>query len=540
MLALLPAVIVAAAFQTDDLGSLSGAVVNSATGEPVHKTQVIAEPEGSGKGGTRATMTDSSGRFGFANVEAGRYRLRARRNGFLETHFGARRAESKGAVLTLGPGQEVKDLIIKLRPFGVITGTVRDSDGDPLEGAAVSALRFQYEKGKREIMVAGRAWTDDIGQYRIANLIPGPYYVRAKPAPPESDITAAGDSESRAGMLTLAPVLYPGVAEGRAATPIEVGARVPAAGIDLTLPLIKVFRVRGQVALPAGNTTAANVRLLPMPAVEPEMIFLDLSAEVDKDGRFEIRQVPAGLYRLQAAASQRDGGAFGLITGYAEVMVSREDVDGVRVALERSAEVRVRLAVEGEDAPRLEGANIGVAGLDSGPSFNRVLRPGEAGFRLELPRGRYSVAVEPPVKRRLLIVKRVRAAATDVLGEGLTIAGPGEFEVDIVLSEDAGSVTGMVAGEDGKPIQGATVVVVPADLRARLDLFKETTTDQNGRFELSPVAPGDYKVFAWDEVEPGIWFDGEFLKRFEAKAESLKVVAKGQASLTLRAIGETR
>ena len=53
------------------------------------------------------------------------------------------------------------------------------------------------------------------------------------------------------------------------------------------------------------------------------------------------------------------------------------------------------------------------------------------------------------------------------------------------------------------------------DRRTRIDLFKSTTSDQNGRFQFTDLAPGDYKVFAWDDVERYQWFDPEFVKDYE-------------------------
>lgn len=512
--------------------------MNSATGGPANKVQIVAETEGAREGEGPATVTDASGTFRLVKLEPGRYRLRARRNGFLETYYGARRPDAKGTVLRLEAGQELKDLKIKLQPFGVITGTIRESDGEPLLGASVSALRFTYQKGKRAITVEAQARTDDIGQYRIANLPPGQYYVRATLRLSDSDFAALDRSGSNAGIQVLAPALYPGVTDGRIATPLEIGPGSRVAGIDLTLPQMQVFRVKGQVAMPPGNVSTPSVRMFSMSRVEPEMIFPDLSARPNKDGKFEIHGVPAGPYRLQAITNWMEGNAHRTLIGYTEVTVSREDVTGVWIAPEPGAEIRAQVVVEGEGAPNLEGASLRFVGIDNGSSVNFGIRKGEDVFRMELQRGRYAVAVELPPGRGSLFLKSARTATADVLADGLTVPGPVKIDVEVVLSAEAGSVAGVVADKDGNPMQGATVVIVPARLRTRVDLFKEAATDQNGRFELGSLAPGDYKMFAWDDVEPGMWFDPEFLKRFESKAESVKVTAKGRSGVTLRAMAD--
>jgi hypothetical protein len=50
----------------------------------------------------------------------------------------------------------------------------------------------------------------------------------------------------------------------------------------------------------------------------------------------------------------------------------------------------------------------------------------------------------------------------------------------------------------------------------RADLYRSTSTaDISGRFHFEAVAPGNYTLFAWEDVEEGIWHDPEFVNRFE-------------------------
>lgn len=527
-LALLLAVQVVSATKPPEKGSVSGVVFNSVTGEPQRKVQIVAEAEGARESADPITVTDASGRFRLTQLEPGRYRIRARRNGFLETYFGARRAEARGTILRLEAGQEIKDLKIRLQPFGVITGTIRDSDGEPLPGATVSAMRFQYVKGRRESRVAARTWTDDIGQYRIANLPPGLYYVRANPNLSDSALTG-----SDANTLVLAPAVYPGVTDSRGATPIEIAPGSLASGIDLNLPQMQVFRVMGKVTMPREKVASASVSLFPVSSFDQELIFFNLSATPGKDGAFEIQRVPAGSYRLQAIVNSAEGSMFRSFMGRAEVAVSREDVTGIQVVAEPGVEVQAHIVVEGSGTPDVGGARLNIVGIDSARSFEFGMQNGVNVFRFEMPRGRYAVNVELPPQLGSLFLKKIQTENTDVLAEGLTIAGPSR--IDVILSAEAGRLTGVVIDKAGNPLQGATVVVVPDRLRRRVDLFKDATADQNGRFEFLSVAPGDYRLFAWDDVEPGMWFGPGFLERFESNAAPVNVSAKGQPTVLVRA-----
>jgi hypothetical protein len=81
-----------------------------------------------------------------------------------------------------------------------------------------------------------------------------------------------------------------------------------------------------------------------------------------------------------------------------------------------------------------------------------------------------------------------------------------------------------VKASDGLPAAGVWVVLVPDEAhRNEFHLFKQRATDQYGRFDLRGIAPGDYKLFSWEQVEPNAWEDPDFLKLFEVKGESVSL-----------------
>jgi uncharacterized surface anchored protein len=43
-------------------------------------------------------------------------------------------------------------------------------------------------------------------------------------------------------------------------------------------------------------------------------------------------------------------------------------------------------------------------------------------------------------------------------------------------------------------------------------------TDQNGDFRVTGLAPGDYFIAAWEELEQGLSDDTDFLNRFTSQA----------------------
>ena len=61
-------------------------------------------------------------------------------------------------------------------------------------------------------------------------------------------------------------------------------------------------------------------------------------------------------------------------------------------------------------------------------------------------------------------------------------------------------------------------------------------SDQSGRFTLKGIAPGDYKLFAWEQIEAGAYQDPDFLKPFENRGESINIREGSRETRQLKAI----
>ena len=151
----------------EDLCKVSGSVVKLAGGEPLRKARVQLRSEEE-RTRTISSITDAGGLFTLKNVEPGRYRLSVSRNGFVAQQYGQRKPTDTGAVLTLRPGQEIKDLLFRLIPSAVIAGRILDEDGEPLPSVEVSATREVYAEGKRTLSTFTVVSTNDLGEYRLS------------------------------------------------------------------------------------------------------------------------------------------------------------------------------------------------------------------------------------------------------------------------------------------------------------------------------------------------------------------------------------
>ena len=176
--------------QSSGRAAIQGIVIKDPSSEPVNKVLVELIAENQTESGNYTATTDIRGSFLYRKHSAGRYRLFAERTGFLDIdkHHG----RSEGRVFTLTGGQELKDLQIRLQAAAVLRGRVTDEDGDPLAGAEVTALRQTFASGHRHWEQVGSERTNDLGEFRIANLASGNVYVSVNPPPDFSSLIESG------------------------------------------------------------------------------------------------------------------------------------------------------------------------------------------------------------------------------------------------------------------------------------------------------------------------------------------------------------
>jgi hypothetical protein len=123
-------------------------------------------------------------------------------------------------------------------------------------------------------------------------------------------------------------------------------------------------------------------------------------------------------------------------------------------------------------------------------------------------------------------VKSAKLGGVDVLNTGFRFAGEPDKVLEIVLARNAGSLAGRVEDERRQPVAGVFVTLVPNISTARLyrtDMYKTTSTDAEGRFEVKNLPPGEYKVFALEGFEKDAWLDPDFFKPYEGRGLAITV-----------------
>jgi protocatechuate 3,4-dioxygenase beta subunit len=537
----------------EDYGKIEGSVLNAQTGEPIRKAEVILTRNDGNNGGpdgpdSQAITTRDDGAFAFDTVAPGRYSIRVTRTGFIREGTG--RTSVTGTQLSnlqLAKAQTLRGITVKMVPQGVITGRVLDEDGEPVARANVSVQKYSYPNGRRSLSNAGGANTNDLGEYRIWGLSPATYFVHATASPQGPGL---GGPRNRVKTVeAFAPTYFPGVESSDRATPIEITAGAQAQNIDIRLRRSRMFTISGIIVDPAGQPVSrANVHLStlgPQGEIGPTGGGRGGNS-MARDGSFTMTNVMPGSYLLQAQFQGRDGGGrespnSGMM-GSLKLDVGAENISGLRVIVQPSGSITGSIKFDGSDAPpekpylrvMLEPTTMGWMGGMSGSATKE-----DGKFILgNVNADRYRVRVSgiPAgfyLKNLQLGNQDIRATGLDFTGGTGAISG----ELTITLAANPGSIEGVVKNSSkDETMANVTVVLVPkTEYLGLTDQFKTTISGPQGDFKFTSLPPGEYDVFAFEEIENGAWYDPAIRMQYRDQAKSAKVEKGAIANVELKA-----
>ena len=480
--------------------------------------------------------TDEGGKFAFRDVDPGTYRLFVYHDGYVRQEYGQRVFPGQGAPLSLSAGEVLKDLRIALMPAGNVSGRIVDNLGKPAVGVQIQLMKALYNQiGLRTFQAVGNTRTNDRGEYRLHWVTPGRYYlVGGTPQGPAGFVGFGGGPNSNESGDSYTFTYYPGATDFSRATAVEVrpGAEVVA---DFLVPKQQLYIIRGRVVDPASPIPppSASIALAFQNLTGANTIFTRNPLYSGATGMFELRDVVPGTYLLYVNTA---GGV-----GREPVEIVNANIEGLVVTVNAGLSIAGRVSVEGGTVPNV-GVRIQLRPMAGGsplwfgnlPSTQQIQPDGT--FRLEnvLP-GPYRIT--PPSVPELY-VKQLRFDRFDALHQPVDIVQRGSEipTLDIVLSPNVSQVEGLVTDAKLQPVAGVQVVLVPDSTRDRLDLYKTATTDQAGRFTITSVAPGDFKIFAWETLDGNQYFDPDFLRRSEPSAKPVRVTESSKQAVTIQVI----
>jgi 5-hydroxyisourate hydrolase-like protein (transthyretin family) len=515
---------------------------------------------------TVTTQTD--GKFSF-DLEPGIYRIIADVNGYVPAELGQRGTLGMGTPVYVEAGQTLNALTIRMTRTGVVTGRIVDMAGVPAEQVPVEVFRVSYNRlGQRLMDVGAIAVTDDRGTYRLHGVTPGRYYVNAgSMAISDAAVLAVGRAVLEGvepGMIRDARSLtqiyrmtyYPGVSELDRAATIEVKAGEESRA-DMTVTRDTRHRVSGRVV------DAQTGR--PPTGVSVSLVYETKTGGTSgttggrfntETGAFSFQDVLPASYtvRAEGRAAQPTGarGADSLAAQMAAAATAQaaapavivpvnvlQDIDNLVLTISPSAPLDGRLTVNGETPSTLplDRLRAGLRPFKDGgvsPAGPAVQVSPDGAFHFDgIREGDYKFAITgmPPG----FYVEKAEIKGVDLLGDVMHYSPTLGGSLEVVLQRGTGAITGTVIDAQSKTAAGVEVVLVP-DQRRRLDLYSTAIADRNGRFTLTEIPPGNYRLFSWEAIEPYSYFDPEVLSRYEMRGTPARVAASSNNAVTLTII----
>ena len=426
--------------------TVRGTVVNSVTGEPIYRALVQI-------GGQYAMLTDHEGHFEFDGV----------------TLSGDSSVGDEAGILFAGPLQSLhgrstpatplpsptRELIVKLVPEAIISGTVTGQDGNPLEGIPVQLKTLAIQDGLSRWRPRQQTRTNSEGQYRFAELEAGKYEVT-------TGFHTEGLADSQAS-LGYIPARYPpaggGSSSSETAIVLKPGDHAVA---DLNPDVEKLFPVTGTIT---GYGESRGVAFRVETASGEE--FTPTARFTPRNGEFRV-MLPGGSYQVTATAYMRQGP----IEARREVTVPQGPVAGISFAMEPYATIPVDVEVDtvnqpsdgtgqaGASAPQTTLAGIISLTSANGEGFTPFLsarplhqrgddsvrgRTGPLAIENVSP-GRYVLRAEPPSP---WYVASASCGGVDLTHDELVVGGGSVgCSIHVVLRNDSGSAHVTVRDSD--------------------------------------------------------------------------------------------
>jgi hypothetical protein len=516
---------------------ISGVVVDAQSSQPLPSTVIFLLAGSTEPVEILASeLTDAEGRFAFENVAPGKYTLNAQRRGYAPQAY--LQHENYWTGIAVGPGLNSERIRFPLQPSASISGQVFDEGSEPVRAANVLLFEQSLENGRRATRMRETATTDDEGRFRFGHLLPGKYIVGVSAVPwyslaaPQLEEDDHGErfsarSDGNLASETALDVIYP-------VTFFPNARDLPSATV---------------ISLRAGDVEKADIRLQPMPAIHLRVRIP--TSDAANSSNIQIAQQMGEGLELPVRITQRSAGPgvmelTGLPPGHLIVHADATEGgnrttqtqnldlsgDAEIEASKGNADVKVSGVARMEDGSGLpEVAVVQLRRLPGGDaSFARCQPDGAFSFENEpIATGSYEVSLPNPDS----FIKGLKATGAKVFGLKVEIEAGKDVRLELTLARTMSSING-IALRDGKPIEGAMVLLVPQDVEDFGQLIRRDQSDSDGTFTLKMVPPGRYTVLAIEKGWELEWANPEVLRRYLPGGESVQVGPDGIPSIKVK------
>jgi hypothetical protein len=497
---------------------VEGVVRDAQTGTPISGAQLRLS--GTLPGETRPTtisgVSAADGTFRLLALPA-EYTLSAQREGYFgQTVYGVWQTASSQKI-KVSAGQlptPLPQLTFNLTATGVITGQVVDHNGRPASRVPVAAMQTRYAEGRSTMIAVNSGTTNERGEYRLFWVPPGDYLVAFNPltsilTPP---VITTGNIQS---IQTL--TFFPGTTDRSRARTVSLASGKEIRNVDFAIQTVPVFTISGRVdyLFPPAPVGLPGYSLLSKESLTPNPVPLSNANSVPmlsrQQGLFEFRAIASGTYDLFATVPAGNGQPSQF--GRTSINVGSQDLKDITIPVQPVFELHGRVVPHGIRLPESTTLRLLLIGRANLPAEARMGSSGEFRFN-NLLAGDFRLEVGLPDG----------AFVADLPSNVFQLPTGTTEPLTITVRGDAGRITGTATSADGKVGTDTTVVLVPErQLRRNSMLFATARPDETGRFSMTRLAPGTYKLFAWEGVLNTAWLNAEFLSGQEDRGIPLTI-----------------
>jgi hypothetical protein len=420
------------------------------------------------------TFTDSQGAFVLHPLRAGNYYVEVNKQGYFADSYNGATADpvdSTGDALSIDADRPLQERKFSLMRLGELRGRVVDEDGNP-----VGNTRVGIHPGRFNPVV-----TDEDGYFIAANLRPGDYSVSVMPRSPqirpqfsEEDLKLV-DEDLQVSNWPSVPV------------PVRSGASVSLGNI----PLRKTAYYRAHLTVQVSDCTEGEEWMF-------STTIGGFGPSVPCGKEFMVQNLAPGSYSFTLATSGRTGERR---WGSADAEVKDRNIPVV-IAMSGGTDISARLLpAKGVTLPP---GNITIAVSQVPRTFlgNQTTA--------KQPDGQFIIRALPAVHHQLSVngltkdfyVKEIPYNGL-ILSDGIFTPIPGaQGQLDILIDDHAGTIRGSLDGYDKAAARVMVVAVkwpLPAEIpstQALLNTAAGTAADDQGRFQIGGLVPGEYRVLA--------------------------------------------
>jgi len=440
-------------------GAIEGKVVDAATGVPLEHFRIVTSEDAQAGGLTLALFkkkevdlylstdgkefNDPEGKFRVSGLSEGKYMLTSIAEGYAQSHKGGIDVEVE---------KTTAGVLIKQQPAGGIRGHVVDAIGKPIESAEVVQKNPLHSTPFGEIRLPQRkalATTNAKGEFEMDSLPEGTFTLQARqqnycPAEQKVKVEKGEVTENVEFQLVQGGVI----------------SGVVLAKVDLQ-----------PIAGATVNASTAASFLIPLPG--------GAEAKTDQNGLFDIIKLEPGTYSLTVTAED-----FADRTVEDLTLAENEAITGLIIQLSQGGSLAgtVRDFAGKPIANRMIGA-VGPGGTKMGQTDEQ---------------GKYAIM---NMKEGVYTAGAIEIGATPTMGASradmhfVRIENDRETRLDIVVGGPR-KVYGKVTLK-GEPQKGLTVAIgtsSKAIAATKTTSQASDTTDEDGRYEMDNLQPGEYSL----------------------------------------------